>query len=79
MNQRSWYTHSMEKCYEYFDCNKTECIMFQKNGDQHCWETEGTLCFFLPLTSITKAVNQKEKCDFCLYKGHILLQKNSNH
>lgn len=64
----------MEKCYDYFDCKKIECIMFQNKGEQPCCETEGTLCFFPPLTSIIEETNQKEKCDFCLYKNHILQQ-----
>ncbi len=63
----------MEKCYEYFDCKQTECVMFQK-GDQPCWKTEGTLCFFQPITPLVEEVNYKEKCDFCLYKHHMLKQ-----
>jgi len=63
---------NMEKCYNYFDCEKIECIVFQNKNKQPCWETEGTLCFFTPLTPIIKESNQKEKCDFCLYKNNIL-------
>ena len=58
----------MEKCYEYFECKEIECIVFQNKNEQACWETEGTLCFFQPLTPIIKESSQKEKCDFCLYK-----------
>lgn len=61
----------MEKCYEYFDCKKIECIVFQDKTDKPCWETEETLCFFQPLAPIIKDSNEKEKCDFCLYKMHI--------
>lgn len=61
----------MEKCYDYFDCNKTECVMFQDKDQKQCWETKGTLCFFPPLIPIVEEVNHKEKCDFCLYKTHI--------
>lgn len=64
----------MEKCYEYFDCQNTECVMLQNNGCQPCWKTEGTLCFFSPFTPLVEEVNDKEKCDFCLYKVHILKQ-----
>ena len=35
---------------------------------------EGTLCFFQPLTPIIENANQKEKCNFCLYKNNILQQ-----
>lgn len=59
----------MEKCYDYFDCKKTECVMFQNKDDQPCWNTERTLCFFPPLTPLVEAVNEKEKCDYCLYKN----------
>ena len=65
---------NMEKCYNYFNCKKTECVMFQNKGEQSCWETEGTLCFFPPFKSIIEETNQKEKCNFCLYKIHRLQQ-----
>jgi len=58
----------MEKCYDYFDCNKIECIMFQNKDDQPCWDVKDTLCFFQPLTPITETSNVNEKCNFCLYK-----------
>ncbi len=60
---------NMEKCYDYFDCDKTECIMFQDKSDKPCWDTEGTLCFFSPLTPIIEANNGSKKCDYCLYKS----------
>ena len=62
---------NMEKCYDYFDCNKTECVIFQNKGDKPCWDTEGTLCFFSALTPIieTNNENENEKCDYCLYKS----------
>lgn len=69
---------NMEKCYEYFDCKKTECTVFQHKGKKVCWETENTLCFFPPLTPLIQGVSQKEKCDFCLYKNH-MQQKISTH
>ncbi|MCW8929040.1 MAG: hypothetical protein OQL19_02235 [Gammaproteobacteria bacterium] len=64
----------MEKCYNYFDCQQTECIMFECDDDHPCWETEGTLCFFPPLKPLIQEVNHKEKCDFCLYKNHMQQQ-----
>ena len=66
---------NMEKCYNYFDWKQTECVVLQKKDQQPCWETEGTLCFFTPLTPIVpKEINQNEKCDFCLYKDNMLKQ-----
>ena len=60
---------NMEKCYDYFGCDQTECIMFQNMDDQPCWDTEGTLCFFTLLTPIIEVTNENQKCDFCLYKN----------
>lgn len=34
---------SVEACWEYFDCAKTQCIAHGRK-DIRCWETEGTLC-----------------------------------
>jgi len=65
----------MEKCYEYFDCQQVECIVFQNKTEQACWETEKTLCFFQPLTAIIKENDQTKKCDFCLYKMSVLDNK----
>ena len=58
----------MEKCYEYFGCKKTECIVYKNLSDKPCWETEGTLCFFEPIQVIDDT-NEKAKCDFCLYRN----------
>ncbi len=72
----------MEKCYDYFGCDKTECIMFQKKDDQPCWDTKETLCCFTLLTPIIEVINESEnqKCDFCLYKSayHKKFQRLNN-
>lgn len=67
----------MEKCYTYFNCDKTECIIFQNKDEKICWETEGTLCFFKQLTPIIKEANKKEKCNYCLYKDHMIQKETS--
>ena len=59
----------MEKCYDYFGCDKTECIMFQNEDNKPCWDIERTLCFFSPLAPIIEANNENKKCDYCLYKS----------
>jgi hypothetical protein len=33
----------MEKCYEYFDCSKLDCVR-RKEEDKECWEIDETLC-----------------------------------
>ena len=62
----------MESCYEYFDCQKKSCVMYGRKNDKPCWETENTECFFPPLVPLIKEVNHKERCDYCLYKHHVL-------
>ena len=69
----------MEKCYDYFDCKQTECIVFQNKVDHTCWKTEGTLCFFPPLTPIIDDNDKKDKCNFCLYKIGILEKQYESH
>ena len=61
----------MEKCYDYFECEKIACIMFQHKDDRPCWDTSDTLCFFTHLTPIVEVNNADEakKCNFCLYKN----------
>lgn len=68
----------MEKCYDYFGCEKIECIMFQNKDDHPCWDTSGTLCFFTHLTPIVEinSVDEAKKCNFCLYKN--TYYKNNN-
>ena len=55
----------MEKCYEYFACERTGCIMFGGDGEPHCWDVQGTLCNH----SSVELVEQRGmyKCKYCLY------------
>lgn len=56
----------MEKCYEYFDCKKTDCIMFTKDLiTYNCWEIDETLCNH-PQHKIFEKLDLK-KCDVCIY------------
>jgi len=34
----------METCHEYLRCDKQDCIMYGREDNKRCWETEGTLC-----------------------------------
>ena len=58
----------MEKCYEFFKCKKTECIVHKNN--MNCWDVEGTLCdaHNNDLKLLQKLFeNKKEYCKLCLY------------
>lgn len=53
----------METCYEYFGCNKTDCVMFTKDkGIINCWDFKDTLCNHPYIVTLIE-----EKCKFCLY------------
>ncbi len=57
----------MEKCYEYFNCTKTDCPMYGRK-DVNCWEIEETLCSHPALELIRKRIGIKiEACEKCIY------------
>ena len=59
----------MEKCYQYFSCDKANCIMYKRKTSKHCWDAEGTLCCIQPMKQFTeKEVCSPDKCSFCLYR-----------
>jgi hypothetical protein len=35
---------TMETCYDYLGCEKTNCVMYGKTDGMPCWEVEGTVC-----------------------------------
>ena len=59
----------MEKCYEFFDCKKIDCIR-HKTDEIQCWEIDGTWCdvrnddFKLIQAKIG---SKKEACKVCTY------------
>lgn len=56
----------MEKCFDYYDCSKSDCIMFKKDkAIFNCWEIDGTLCNHSHLYQLEKL--KLNKCKFCLY------------
>lgn len=55
----------MEKCYEYFNCEKKECVMFSMTDNVSCWDVSGTLCSHPGVELYTKL--GKEKCKICIY------------
>ena len=59
----------MKKCYEFFDCNKLDCVRHETD-DLQCWEIEGTLCydhsnFFTQLRALVKS--KIDVCSECTY------------
>ena len=58
----------MEKCYEYFDCTKKQCIV--RSQSLPCWEIESNVC---DVHADYIKIIQKEKgskldaCKLCLY------------
>ena len=66
----------MEKCFEYFMCNKTNCPAYSKAEASKCWETAGTLCHHYPTQEIMIKY-KKDKCAYCLYYKSIHLNLNT--
>ncbi len=59
----------MEKCHEYFSCEKMDCVR-RKNEDLECWEIEETLCDTHSdyVTKIRNYIGGKsEACKYCIY------------
>ena len=68
----------MEKCYEFFKCEKTECIV-HKNNNLNCWEVENTLCASHnnDLNLLHKLFeSKKDYCKFCFYYQDCNADKN---
>lgn len=59
--------NGLEKCYEYFKCTKVECILYGKEGNIRCWETEGTLCSSEGIEIIMEEEGKMEACKNCSY------------
>jgi hypothetical protein len=59
----------MEKCYEFFGCEKKECVMFDPKNSKLCWESDNTLCNSEGIEYIMKKHNnnKEEVCKFCIY------------
>lgn len=52
----------MEKCYEYFDCKETNCIMFSKET-KDCWNfSDETHCNNPNFKDLGPS-----KCTWCIY------------
>ena len=53
----------MEKCYDYYSCKKTNCIMFKLDANNiNCWDIEGTLCNHPYIEKL-----DIDRCKLCLY------------
>ena len=52
----------MEKCYEYFGCNKKDCVMYKNKDKTKCWDVQGTLCNHPGMK-----IMDKNKCKCCIY------------
>lgn len=55
----------MDKCYEYFDCKKYDCVMRSQKEEIKCWELEGTLCHSEHLNLLEEMAG--DKCLYCIY------------
>ena len=58
----------LEKCYEYFACNKTECIA--RTLSSPCWEIEASQCEVNAdfIKSLQKGTGSKiNACKLCSY------------
>ena len=59
----------MEKCYEYFACDKLDCIR-RKTNDMQCWEIDDASCreHCECQTLIRTELDSKlESCKLCTY------------
>jgi len=59
----------MEKCYDFFKCKKTECVI-QTNNHLVCWDVDEALCdsYNSDLDLLQKLFeSKKEYCELCLY------------
>jgi len=68
----------VEKCYEYFACAKTDCVMYSDSNSKNCWEIEGTLCNSPSVGTIKDLLESKDrnKCHYCIYRTEALFQNN---
>jgi hypothetical protein len=53
----------MESCYEYFDCQKKDCLMFKESSGKQCWEIEETLCNFPGIERLREKQAKSEACN----------------
>jgi len=66
----------MEKCFEYYACTKTDCIMHSSQSCLNCWDVKDTLNHSSDLESLNDKFSEKgfSKCTFCIYKKQALSQ-----
>jgi hypothetical protein len=55
----------MEKCYRYIGCDKTDCVMYEKDDETKCWDVQGTLCNHPGMELMEK--KSIDKCKYCIY------------
>ena len=55
----------MEKCYEYFGCEKKDCVMYENKSEAKCWDVQGTLCTHPTIEHVEKM--GIDKCKYCIY------------
>ena len=57
----------MEKCYEYFACSKSDCVMFSEKSGKPCWEVPNTLCSHDLVDMKMYKKLGLNKCNSCMY------------
>ena len=59
----------MQKCYEYFDCKQTECVMFESKETRACWEVDTINCHNDGIEGFGKITPEAKKklCEVCQY------------
>ncbi|MDF1577603.1 MAG: hypothetical protein P1P81_04060 [Desulfobulbales bacterium] len=62
----------VDKCYDFFDCRKTECPMFIEGEERNCWDVPDTSCLLVEDgESLEIDGDQKFFCKNCLYYEHV--------
>ena len=59
------------KCYEFFECKKHGCIMFEEGEGRNCWDVESALTSCT--NRVEKLIKMKGKmffCKNCLFYDH---------
>ncbi len=63
------------KCYEFFGCRKSKCVMFDQNEKRGCWLVEDALAYCIGIDK--DSIRNRDTiffCRNCLYYEH--MQKN---
>ena len=60
------------KCHEFFECKKTDCIMFKEKETRFCWEIDPGLtpCINHVVDGLEEMKDKLSYCRDCLYYGY---------